>query len=38
MIVLRVDKDNAGQRLDKFLKRHLKEAQDSFLYKIEILV
>ncbi len=34
MIVLRVDKDNAGQRLDKFLKRHLKEAQDSFLYKM----
>lgn len=34
MIVLKIGKDDAGQRLDKYLKRHLKEAQNSFLYKM----
>ena len=34
MIVLKVEQDDAGQRLDKFLKRRLKEAQGSFLYKM----
>lgn len=34
MIVLRVEKDDAGQRLDKYLKRCLREAQGGFLYKM----
>ena len=34
MIVLKVAKNDAGQRFDKYLKRHLKEAQGSFLYKM----
>lgn len=34
MILLRVTKNDAGQRFDKYLKRQLKEAQSSFIYKM----
>lgn len=34
MILLRVTKNDAGQRFDKYLKRQLKEAPNSFLYKM----
>lgn len=34
MILLRVAKNDAGQRFDKYLKRQLKEAQSSFIYKM----
>ncbi len=34
MILLKVAKNDAGQRFDKYLKRQLKTAQSSFLYKM----
>lgn len=34
MILLQITKNDAGQRFDKYLKRHLKEAQSGFLYKM----
>jgi len=34
MILLRISKNDAGQRLDKYLKRQLKGAQNGFLYKM----
>lgn len=34
MILLQITKSDAGQRLDKYLKRHLREAQNSFIYKM----
>ena len=34
MIVLNIAKSDAGQRLDKYLKRQLRDAQNGFLYKM----
>lgn len=34
MILLQITKNDAGQRFDKYLKRQLKEAQGSFIYKM----
>lgn len=34
MIVLNIAKNDAGQRLDKYLKRQLRDAQSGFLYKM----
>lgn len=34
MINLQIGKDEAGQRFDKYLKKVLKEAPDSFIYKM----
>lgn len=34
MILLQITKSDAGQRFDKYLKRQLKEAQSSFIYKM----
>lgn len=34
MILLQITKSDAGQRFDKYLKRQLREAQNSFLYKM----
>ncbi len=34
MIVLNITKSDAGQRLDKYLKRQLRDAQNGFLYKM----
>lgn len=34
MILLQITKNDAGQRFDKYLKRLLKEAQGSFIYKM----
>lgn len=34
MILLKIKKNDAGQRFDKYLKRHLCEAQGSFIYKM----
>lgn len=34
MIQLNITKDDAGQRLDKYLKRNLKEAHSNFIYKM----
>ena len=34
MILLQISKNDAGQRLDKYLKRQLKGAQSGFIYKM----
>lgn len=34
MILLQITKNDAGQRFDKYLKRKLRKAQDSFIYKM----
>lgn len=34
MIILKINENEGGQRLDKFLRKYLKEAPESFLYKM----
>ena len=34
MICLQIEKAEAGQRFDKYLKKKLKDAPDSFIYKM----